>query len=97
MATYVTLMNFTEQGVRNIKDTIKRTEAAKQLGAQSGVTIKEVLWTQGQYDVVIISESNDEIASSAFVLAAAKGGNIRTQVMRAFTQAEMQKILDKIP
>jgi uncharacterized protein with GYD domain len=96
MATYVTLVNFTEQGVRNIKETINRTNAAKQAGAAAGVNIKEVLWTQGQYDIVIISESNDEIAANAFVLNAAKGGNIRTQVMRAFTAAEMQKILDKV-
>jgi len=97
MATYVTLVNFTEQGARNIKDTIKRTDAAKQAGAAAGVAIKEVLWTQGQYDIVIVSESNDEIAANAVILAAAKAGNIRTQVMRAFTAAEMQKILDKIP
>ena len=96
MAHYVTLVNFTEQGARNIKETIKRTEAAKQAAAAAGVTIKEVFWTQGQYDIVIISESNDEIAANAVVLNAVKGGNIRTQVMRAFTAAEMQKILDKV-
>ncbi|HUZ32418.1 MAG TPA: GYD domain-containing protein [Xanthobacteraceae bacterium] len=96
MAIYVTLVNFTEQGVRNIKDTIKRTDAAKQAGAAVGVKIREVLWTQGQYDMVIISESDDEIAANAMILNAVKGGNIRTQVMRAFTAAEMQKIIDKV-
>jgi len=96
-ATYVTLINFTEHGARNIKDTIKRTDAAKQASAAAGVTIKDVFWTQGQYDIVIISESNDEIAANAVVLNAVKAGNVRTQVMRAFTAAEMQKILDKIP
>lgn len=96
MAHYVTLINFTEQGARNIKETIKRTEAAKKAGAATGVTFKEVLWTQGQYDIVVISESNDEIAANALILNAVKAGNIRTQVMRAFTAAEMQKILDKV-
>jgi uncharacterized protein with GYD domain len=96
MAHYVTLISFTEQGARNIKETIKRTEAARQAGAAMGVTIKEALWTQGQYDLVVISESDDEIAANAFVLNAVKAGNIRTQVMRAFTAAEMQKILDKV-
>jgi uncharacterized protein with GYD domain len=96
MATYVTLVNFTEQGARNIKDTIKRTDAARQAGAAAGVTIKEVLWTQGQYDIVVISESNDEYAANALILNAVKAGNIRTQLMRAFTAAEMQKILDKV-
>jgi len=96
MAHYVTLVSFTDQGARTIKDAVKRAEAAKQAAATFGVTIKEVLWTQGQYDLVIISESNDEIAANAFVLNAVKAGNIRTQVMRAFTAAEMQKILDKV-
>lgn len=96
MATYVTLVNFTEQGVRNIKDTVNRANAAKQAGSALGVQIKEVLWTQGQYDMVIISESSDEIAANAMILNVVKAGNIRTQVMRAFTTAEMQKILDKV-
>lgn len=96
MATYVTLVNFTEQGVRNIKDTVNRANAAKQAGSALGVQIKEVLWTQGQYDMVIISESSDEIAANAMILNVVKAGNIRTQVMRAFTAAEMQKILDKV-
>lgn len=96
MAIYVTLVNFTEQGVRNIKDTVNRANAAKQAGSALGVQIKEVLWTQGQYDMVIISESSDEIAANAMILNVVKAGNIRTQVMRAFTTAEMQKILDKV-
>lgn len=96
MATYVTLSNFTEQGIRNIKDTLKRVEAATKAGAQAGVKLKEVLWTQGPYDMVVISESADEIAANAFVLNVAKAGNVRGQTFRAFTVAEMQKILDKV-
>ena len=55
MATYVTLYNFTDQGIRNVKDTVKRAEAVKQAAAQAGVTIKEVYWLQGKYDVLVVS------------------------------------------
>jgi uncharacterized protein with GYD domain len=96
MPTFVSLCNFTEQGARTIKDTVKRAEAAKQAAAQAGVTIKEVLWTQGQYDMIIITESADEIAANAVILTAGKAGNLRGQTLRAYTAAEMQKIVDKV-
>ena len=96
MATYVTLYNFTEQGVRTIKDSVKRVEAAKKAASQIGMTVKEVLWLQGQYDIVVISESSDEIATNAFALSTLKLGNVRGQTLRAFTAAEMEKILEKV-
>jgi uncharacterized protein with GYD domain len=96
MATYVTLYNFTEQGLRNIKDTVKRVEAAKKAASQTGATIKEVLWLQGQYDIVVISESSDEVTSTAFGLNTIKLGNVRGQTLRAFTATEMEKILEKV-
>jgi uncharacterized protein with GYD domain len=96
MATYVTLYNFTEQGLRNIKDTIKRVEAAKKAGSKMGVMIKEVVWTQGQYDIVVISEASDEVAANAMMLNTLKQGNVRGQTLRAYTAAEMGKILEKV-
>ena len=96
MATYVTLYNFTEKGAREIKDTLKRTEAAKAAAKQFGVTIKEVLWLQGQYDLAVIIEATDEIAVTALILNTIKLGNIRGQTLRAFTAGEMAKILEKV-
>jgi len=96
MATYISLCNFTEKGSREIKDTLKRTEAAKAAAKQIGMTIKEVLWLQGKYDIAIISEGSDEIAMTAFTLNTLKAGNIRMQTLRAFTAAEMAKILEKV-
>jgi uncharacterized protein with GYD domain len=96
MATYVTLYNFTEKGAHEIKETVKRTEAAKAAAKQLGVTIKEVLWLQGQYDLVVISEGSDEIGMNALGLNTVKLGNVRGQTMRAFTAGEMAKILDKV-
>jgi uncharacterized protein with GYD domain len=96
MATYVTLYNFTDQGLKNIKDTVKRVEAAKKAGAAIGLHVKEVVWTQGQYDLVVISEASDEVLASAFTLSTLKLGNARGQTLRAFTAAEMEKILEHV-
>jgi uncharacterized protein with GYD domain len=96
MATYVTLYNFTDQGLKNIKDTVKRVEAAKKAAATIGATIKEFVWTQGQFDMIAITEVSDEVAASAFTLNTLKQGNVRAQTMRAFTAAEMAKILEHV-
>jgi uncharacterized protein with GYD domain len=96
MATYITLSNFTEKGAREIKDTLKRTEAAKGAAKQFGVTIKEVLWLQGEYDLIVISEATDEIAMNAFLLNTVKAGNIRGRTLRALTAGEMAKVLEKV-
>jgi uncharacterized protein with GYD domain len=96
MATYVSLYNFTDQGIRNVKDTLKRVEAAKQAAAQAGATIKEVYWLQGKYDVLAVSESPDETAAMALALNTAKAGNVSGQTLRAFTATEMEKILAKV-
>jgi uncharacterized protein with GYD domain len=96
MATYVTLFTFTDQGLKTIKDTVKRVEAAKKAAAAAGMTIKEVVWTQGQYDLVTISEAPDELAAAAFALNTAKAGNVHIQTLRAFTAKEMEKILEHV-
>jgi uncharacterized protein with GYD domain len=96
MATYVTLYNFTDQGLKNIKDTVKRTEAAKKAAAAIGMQVKEVVWTQGKYDVIVISEASDEVKANAFALNTLKLGNVRGQTLRAYTAAEMEKILEHV-
>jgi len=96
MTTYVTLYNFTEQGLKTIKDTLKRTEAAKKAAEAQGVRVKEVLWVEGQYDLVVISEASDDTKATAFALSTLKLGNVRGQTLRAFTAAEMEKILQHV-
>ena len=96
MTTYVTLYNFTEQGLKAIKDTVKRTEVAKKAAEAQGMRVKEVLWVQGQYDVVVISEASDDTKATAFALNTLKLGNVRGQTLRAFTAAEMEKILEHV-
>ena len=96
MPTYVVLSHFTDQGIRNIKDSPKRAEAFKALAKEHGCTVKELLWTQGHYDVVTIIESPDEASASSLGLAVAKLGNIRSQTLRAFSAQEFARILDRV-
>jgi uncharacterized protein with GYD domain len=96
MATYVVLGNFTDQGIRNAKDSPKRADAFKDMAKKSGVTVKEVFWTQGQYDVVTIVEAPDDVSATALALSVGALGNIRTQTLRAFSGADMKKVIGKM-
>ena len=96
MATYIVLGNFTDQGIRAVKDTTKRAEAMRGIGNKVGVTVKEVYWTLGQYDVAAIIESPDEASVTAFGLSVGALGNARTQTLRAFSTDEMNKILGRM-
>ena len=97
MANYIALCNFTEQGAKNIKQTTQRAEAATAIARKCGVTLKSVQWTLGPYDTVVEIEAPDDAALTAFELAMAAQGNIRTQTMRAFSRDEMNAILSKVP
>jgi uncharacterized protein with GYD domain len=94
MATFITLVSFTEQGIKNIKDTPERFEAFRKMAADLGVTVKSAYWTVGQCDMVITVEGTDENTTSA-LLKVGSLGNVRTQTLRAFSIEEMKKILAK--
>jgi uncharacterized protein with GYD domain len=96
MPTYVTLSNFTEQGIRSAKDTLKRAEAFKELAKKYHVTVKDIYWTQGRYDIVTISEASDEIAATALALTLGGMGNLRTETLRAFSAEDMKTIISKM-
>jgi len=96
MATYIMLGKFTEQGIRNVKDTAKRAEALRAMGKKVGVTVKELYWTLGKFDVATILEAPDEASMTAFGLSVGALGNVRTQTLRAFTAEEIGPILKKI-
>ena len=96
MAMYVVLANFTDQGVRNVKDSPKRAEAFKELAKSSGATVNDLYWTLGQYDIVATVDAPDDMVITALGLTLAKAGNVRTQTLRAFSQAEMGSILSKV-
>jgi uncharacterized protein with GYD domain len=96
MPTYIILGHFTEQGIRNVKETTKRAEALKEMARKVGATVKETYWTLGQYDVVAIVEAPDETAVTALGLSVGALGNVRTQTLRAFSAEEIGNILKKM-
>ena len=96
MATYVVLASFTEQGIRNVKDSPDRLGAFRTMVEKLGVTIKSVHYTVGAYDIVTVVEGPDEAVTSA-LLKLGSLGNIRTQTMRAFSPEEMRTIISKMP
>lgn len=96
MPMFVGLFNFTDQGIRNVKETTKRYEAAKAQGEKMGVKILSFYYTLGPYDCVAITEAKDEETITAFELATGLAGNVRTLTMRAFTPEEMKGLLAKL-
>jgi uncharacterized protein with GYD domain len=92
MATYISLVNFTEQGVREIKATAERSEKFKATAQKAGVTVKEVYWTMGAYDIVLVLEGPDDKTVAAILVGLASLGNVKTQTMRGFNAAEMKEI-----
>jgi uncharacterized protein with GYD domain len=97
MATYITLSTFTDQGLKSVKDTVKRAEAVKEAAGKFGVTLQSIHWTQGQYDIVGVWEAKDELSIAALGLAIAQAGNVSTQTLRAFSRDDMTAILAKLP
>ena len=96
MVTYVVLAKFTEQGIRNAKDSPKRADAFKEMAKTFGVTVKDIVWTQGRYDIVTIVEAQDESSTMSLNLSLGALGNVRTETLRAFSAAEMTKIVGKM-
>lgn len=95
MAINVSLVNFTEQGIKNIKDSPQRAKAFRDLCKQQGVQVREILYTTGQYDLVAITEGPED-ALTAVLLSVAKLGNVRTQSMRAMDLETFQRVLEKV-
>ena len=93
MATFIAFGNFTEQGIRNFKESPARAQAFQEMAKGLGVTVKEVFWTVGRYDIALVLEGSEESVASALLSVGALG-NIRTQTLRAFSAAEMGGIID---
>src|SRR6266481_970377 len=96
MTTYICLIQFTDQGIRNIKDTVKRGDAAIAEAEKMGMKIVEELWTMGAYDAVVLFEAPDDETMSAFMLKIGSLGNVKSHTLRAFRRSEMDEILAKI-
>jgi uncharacterized protein with GYD domain len=91
------LFKWTEQGVRNVKDTVARAEQGRAAIEKAGGRLIGVWWTQGAYDLITVGEFPDDETASAVTLSVAMAGNVHSETMRAFTQEEMQRIIQKLP
>jgi len=96
MATYIVLSSFTDQGIRNVKDTTKRADVVREMAKKFGVTVKEFYWTMGAYDVVVVFDAPDDASMTALGMAIGSQGNVRTQTLRAFSKDEINSILSKV-
>jgi len=96
MATYISLLQFTDQGIRNVSDTIKRAEAAGSEADKMGAKLTDAFWTMGAYDLVLLFDAPDDQTVSALSLKIGSIGNVKSHTMRAFRREEMQNILAKI-
>ena len=97
MATFITTMHFTEQGIKAVRDTCERAAAFKAAAEKIGVKVTGLYWTLGAFDGVIVCEAPDEETATAALLHLGSLGNIRTQTARAYNPAEMQRVLGLLP
>ena len=95
MPSYITLMNWTDQGVKSFKESVDRADAAEVALSPVGIRFKDIYWTVGQYDLVATFEAPDEETLTAALLALAAQGNLRTTTLRAFTATEMKGVIAK--
>ncbi|HXF60539.1 MAG TPA: GYD domain-containing protein [Caldilineaceae bacterium] len=93
MPAYVTLFNFTEQGIRNVKESPNRAREAAQAAQSMGGRFIGVWWLLGQYDGLVIIEAPDDETATRLLLATGMQGNVRTMTMRAFSEEEMARIV----
>lgn len=97
MPLYVGLLNWTEQGVKAAKETVKRGDSFRASAEKAGCKVREVLWTMGPYDALAIYEAADDVTASRLAIALGMQGYVRSLTMRAFTKDEMQKIVGGLP
>ena len=97
MPTFITFVNWTDQGIRNIKEAPHRAEAASALLQKLGGEVKDVYLTSGEQDIVLIAEAPDGDVMAKFALAVGSQGNVRTNTTRAWTQKEFEKIVSDLP
>ena len=97
MPTFILSLNWTEQGIRSVKETPKRAQAIRDLGKRMGVDIKSIYLTTGDSDLLAIVEATDGDNVAKFAMTLAAAGNVRTRTIRAWTEAEAMKLISELP
>jgi uncharacterized protein with GYD domain len=96
MPTYVSLLNFTDQGIRTIGDTVERVDRATELAEKHGARLVQTYWTVGPYDLVVVLEAQDDESLTAFLLETGSLGNVRSTTLRAYNREEISGILQRL-
>ena len=96
MASYLVLLQFTDQGVRNVKDSPKREASAVAFAKKLGIKVKEAFWTLGAFDGALVLEAPDDSTVTAWALGVSSLGNVKTQTLPAFASKEFSSILGKL-
>ena len=97
MSIHIMFINYTEQGIRNIKGSPKRADAARFLAKSCGAELKELYLTMGTYDLVAMVEASEDEAVAKFSLALDSIGNVRSFTMKAFSEQDYRKIIETLP
>ena len=97
MSTYFILANWTDQGIKDIKGSPDRLQAAKRLAKDHGLRFLDFHMTLGQYDAIASVESPSDEAIAAFVLALSSAGNVRTMTLKSYTEQEYREIIEALP
>ena len=97
MPTYISLLRFTEQGVKTIKDAPSRVDTGRETLRAMGSQLKDLYLVMGRYDLVVISEAKDDETAATFSLATGMQGNVTTETLRAFTETEFRQMMGGLP
>ncbi len=97
MASYIVLLNYTDQGIRNVKQSPKRRKAATAAAEKLGIKVKEAYLTMGPHDMVVVADAPNDEAMTSWAISVGALGNVRTQTMRAYPSSEMDGIVSKLP
>ena len=96
MPTYISLLHFTDQGIRTVRDTVDRTDSATELAEKHGARLVQTYWTVGPYDLVVVLEAPDDESLTAFLLEVGSAGNVRSTTLRAYNREEMSGIIERL-
>ena len=97
MPTYVGLVKWTDQGIRNVKETTKRAKKFQEMAEKMNVKIREILWTMGRYDIVVVMDAPNDETISRMTLGLGMGGNVKTETLKTFSAQEMDQVLKGLP
>ena len=97
MATYISLLKYTQKGAESIKQVPARIEAARQAAKTVGADIKQIYLVMGRYDVVVVSEAPDDETAAKLALATGMQGNVQSETLRAFSESEFKRIVAALP